>query len=62
METKKITNLITVICEAVTLAMGVSVVVLSWIHAITIDIAVLLLGIGMTCAGMAMMGKQGTER
>lgn len=58
METKSIQEITTVVLRAVTLAMGVAVVVLSCLNAITADTAIVLLGIGLTCAGAAMMGKQ----
>lgn len=58
METKSIQEITTVVLRAVTLAMGVAVVVLSCLNAITADKTIVLLGIGLTCAGAAMMGKQ----
>ena len=58
METKSIQEITTVVLRAVTLAMGVTVVVLSCLNAITADKTIVLLGIGLACAGAAMMGKQ----
>ena len=58
MVTKSIQEITTVVLKAVTLAMGVTVVVLSCMNAITADTAIVLLGIGLACAGAAMMGKQ----
>ncbi len=58
MVTKSIQEITTVVLKAVTLAMGVTVVVLSCLNAITADTAIVLLGIGLACAGAAMMGKQ----
>lgn len=58
METKSIQEITTVVLRAVTLAMGVAVVVLSCLNAITADKTIVLLGIGLACAGAAMMGKQ----
>lgn len=58
MVTKSIQEITTVVLRAVTLAMGVTVVVLSCLNAITADTAIVLLGIGLACAGAAMMGKQ----
>lgn len=58
METKSIQEITTVVLRAVTLAMAVAVVVLSCLNAITADKTIVLLGIGLACAGAAMMGKQ----
>ena len=58
MVTKSIQEITTVVLRAVTLAMGVAVVVLSCLNAITADKTIVLLGIGLACAGAAMMGKQ----
>lgn len=58
MVTKSIQEITTVVLKAVTLAMGVAVVVLSCLNAITADKTIVLLGIGLACAGAAMMGKQ----
>lgn len=55
METKSIQEITTVVLRAVTLAMGVAVVVLSCLNAITADKTIVLLGIGLACAGAAMM-------
>ena len=55
---KSIREIISVIFKAVTLAMGVSVVVLSCLGSLEAQTAVTLLGIGLACAGAAMLAKQ----
>ena len=57
MEKKSIREIISVIFKAVTLAMGVSVVVLSCLGSLEPQTAVTLLGIGLACAGAAMLEK-----
>ena len=58
MEDKSIREIISVIFKAVTLAMGVAVVVLSCMGSLEPRKAVILLGIGLACAGAAMRAKQ----
>ena len=58
MEKKSIREIISVIFKAVTLAMGVSVVVLSCMGSLELQTAVTLLGIGLACAGAALLAKQ----
>ena len=58
MEKKPIREIISVIFKAVTLAMGVAVVVLSCMGSLESQTAVTLLGIGLACAGAAMLVKQ----
>ena len=58
MEKKSIRERISVICKALTLAMGVAVVVLSCLGSLEAQTAVTLLGIGLACAGAAMLAKQ----
>ena len=58
MEKKSIREIISVIFKAVTLAMGVAVVVLSCMGSLEVQTAVPLLGIGLACAGAAMLAKQ----
>lgn len=58
MEKKPIREIIFVIFKAVTLAMGVAVVVLSFMGSLESQTAVTLLGIGLACAGAAMLVKQ----
>ena len=57
MEKKSIREIISVIFKAVTLAMGVAVVVLSCLGSLEPQTAVSLLGIGLACAGAAMLSK-----
>ena len=58
MEKKSIREIISVILKAVTLAMGVAVVVLSCLGSLEAQTAVTLLGLGLACAGAAMLAKQ----
>ena len=58
MEKMSIRELISVIFKAVTLAMGVAVVVLSCLGSLEPQTAVTLLGIGLACAGAALLAKQ----
>ena len=58
MEKKSIREMISVIFKAVTLAMGVAVVVLSCMGSLDEQTAITLLGIGLACAGAAMLAKQ----
>ena len=58
MEKKSIREIISVIFKVVTLAMGVAVVVLSCMGSLEVQTAVTLLGIGLACAGTAMLAKQ----
>ena len=58
MEKKSIREIIFVIFKAVTLAMGVAVVVLSCLGSLEAQTAVTLLGIGLACAGAALLAKQ----
>ena len=58
MEKKSIREVISIIFKALTLAMGVAVVVLSCLGSLETQTAVTLLGIGLASAGAAMMAKQ----
>ena len=58
MENKSILEIISVIFKAVTLAMGVAVVVLSCMGSLDAQTSVILLGIGLVCAGAAMLAKR----
>ena len=51
-------KIISVIFKAVTLAMGIAVVVLSCMGSLEVQTVVPLLGIGLACAGAAMLAKQ----
>ena len=58
MEKKSIHEIISVIFKAVTLAMGVAVVVLSCLGSLEPQTAVTLLGIGLACVGISMLEKR----
>lgn len=58
MEKKSIHETISTIFKAVTLAMGVAVVVLSRLGSLEPQTAITLLGIGLACAGVAMLEKR----
>ena len=58
MEKKPIREIISVIFKALTLAMGIAVVVLSCLGSLEPQTAVTLLGIGLACAGAAMLEKR----
>ncbi|MGN0250017.1 MAG: hypothetical protein ACI4EH_01460 [Oliverpabstia sp.] len=58
MEKKFFREIISIIFKAVTLAMGVAVVVLSCLGSLEPQTAVTLLGIGLSCAGVAMLEKR----
>lgn len=58
MENKSIHETIAVIFKALTLAMGVAVVALSSLGSLEAETAVTLLGIGLACAGVAMLQKR----
>ena len=58
MEKKSIRELISAMLKAVTLGMGVSVVVLSCLDSLDPKTAVILMGIGLACAGTTMLAKQ----
>ena len=58
MEKKSIREIISVVFKAVTLPMGVAVVALSCLGGREPQTAVPLLGIGLACAGAAMLEKR----
>ena len=58
MEKKSIREIASTVFKALTLAMGVAVVVLSCLGALEAQSAVTTLGIGLACAGIAMLEKQ----
>ena len=57
MDNKSIKTLISTVFKAVALAMGVAVTVLSCLGSLEPQTAVSLLGIGLACAGAAMLSK-----
>lgn len=58
MEKKSIHEIISNIFKALTLAMGVAVVVLSCLGSLEVQTAITLLGIGLACAGVALLEKR----
>lgn len=58
MEKKSIREVASVVFRALTLAMGVAVVALSCIGELELESAVTMLGIGLACAGIAMLEKK----
>ena len=57
MEKKSIHEITSTVCKALTLAMGVSVAVLSKLGNLEMETAMSLLGIGLACAGVALLSK-----
>lgn len=57
MDKKSIPEIISVIFKAIALAMGVAVVALSCLGRLEAQTAVTLLGLGLACAGAAMLEK-----
>ena len=58
MEKKLLRESVSVVFKAVTLATGVAVVALSCLGSLEPQTAVTLLGLGLACAGAAMLAKQ----
>lgn len=60
MGNKSIHEMISTVFKALTLAMGIAVVVLSQLGSLEMETAVTLLGIGLACAGVALLenGKE----
>lgn len=57
MDKKSLQNTIAIILKALTLAMGVAVVALSCLGTLETKTAITLLGIGLACAGVALLEK-----
>ena len=57
MDNNKIREIAATVFKAQTLAMGVSVVVLSKLGNLEMETAMSLLGIGLACAGVALLSK-----
>lgn len=57
MDNESINTLISTVFKAVALAMGAAVTVLSCLESLEPQTAVPLLGIGLACAGAAMLSK-----
>lgn len=58
MEKKSIREIVSLVFRAITLAMGVAVVVLSCLDMLEAQTAITLLGIGLACAGISMLEKK----
>ena len=58
MEKKSYREMILVVLKAMTVAMGVAVVALSCMGGLETRTAVTLLGIGLACAGVALMSER----
>lgn len=58
MEKKSIRAITSLVFRALTLAMGVAVVALSCLGTLEVQTATTLLGIGLACAGIALLEKQ----
>ena len=58
MEKKSFREITSIIFKAVTLAMGVAVVMLSCLGSLETQTAVTLLGIGLACAGVVLLEKR----
>ena len=58
MEKHSIHEILSTVFKAMTLAMGVAVVVLSCLESLEPQTAIPLLGIGLACAGAAMLEKR----
>lgn len=57
MEKGSVRKIVELVFRALTLAMGVAVVALSCLGSLETDTAITLLGIGLACAGAAMLEK-----
>lgn len=57
MDKKKIQEITAIVFKALTLAMGVAVVALSRLGSLETQTAISLLGIGLACAGAALLAK-----
>ena len=58
MEKGSVRKIVSLIFRALTLAMGVAVVALSCLCSLETGTAITLLGIGLACAGAAMLEKE----
>lgn len=58
MDKKTIQEITATVFKALTLAMGVAVVVLSRLGTLEVETAVSLLGIGLSCAGISLLAKR----
>ena len=58
MDKKSVREIVNMVLRALTLALGVAAVVLSRLGAMEIETAVTLLGIGLACAGVALLNQK----
>lgn len=58
MEKKSIHEIVSTVFKALTLAMGIAVVVLSCMGSLEIQSAITMLGIGLASAGASMLGNK----
>ena len=58
MDKKSVREIVNVVFQALTLAMGVAAAGLSRLGAMEIETAVTLLGIGLACAGVALLNQK----
>lgn len=58
MEKKSVHEVVSTVFKALTLAMGVAVVVLSRLGSLEPQSAITMLGIGLACAGVALLEKR----
>lgn len=58
MEKKSVHEVVSTVFKALTLAMGVAVVVLSCLDSLEPQSAITMLGIGLACAGVALLEKR----
>ena len=58
MERKSFQEIVSIVLKALAVAMGVAVAALSCMGSLESQTAVLLLGIGLACAGAAMLGER----
>lgn len=57
MEKRSLQETATIIFKALTLAMGVALVVLNGLGQLEAETAITMMGIGLSCAGMALLAK-----
>lgn len=58
MEKKSIKEIVSTVMKALTLAMGIAVIVLSCMGQLEIQTAITMLGIGLASAGISMLEKK----
>ena len=58
MEKKSIKEIVSTVMKALTLAMGIAVIVLSWMGQLEVQTAITMLGSGLARAGISMLEKK----